>query len=124
MNAPSEPIHFYEESVSTGVSIPNIVVLFRSRVEKIQLRELQRKMAELLEQIQERMNRGDLGKAIWLIHNIPLEYSLIEGVTSEDMSNCNALYTELLREHDRLFENLFPSQFSKKTDQIIRNTPV
>lgn len=80
-------------------------------------------MAELLEQIQERMNSGDLGKAIWLIHNIPLEYSLIEEVTAEDMSNCNALYTELLREHDRLFESIFPLQFRKRKDQILNKNP-
>ncbi|MBP9812089.1 hypothetical protein KBC86_01795 [Candidatus Gracilibacteria bacterium] len=123
MNAPSEPIPFYEEGEKTGVTIPNIVVLFRSRVEKIQPRELQKRMAELLEQIQERMNSGDLGKAIGLIHNIPLEYSLIEEVTAEDMSNCNALYTELLREHDRLFESIFPLQFRKRKDQILNKNP-
>ena len=123
MNAMTDVTYFFEEWKKEGITVTNIVSLYSSCLEKIQSSLLRKWMHELLLRIQERMKKWDLGKVIGLIHNIPLEYSLYEGVSFEDKSICNKLYTELLAEHDRLFEAIFPDQFRKKIVQIVWETP-
>lgn len=96
----------------SAIIVPNIVLLYRSRIENLSHPELRTKFMQAIEEIQLRMNFGNMNKALSAIHNLPL---LLPPYSEDntDYSDCQGIYFWLLDEHDRLLQLLFPGQYKK-----------
>lgn len=127
MNAVAEHKISQDGSIVTwngdGVQAPNVYYLYVSRVDNIESVELRVLVRGLLEKIQDRMSRRDVSWALTQIHNIPLQYHMLSDIGWGDVRRCTELYTLLLAENDRLFEMMYPSEFRRRTDQIMKKTP-
>jgi hypothetical protein len=123
MNAPNEPFAFIEWKSTGEISTLDIVTLYSSRLEALDSIELKEALWKLLQIIQERMRVGDLDKVVSAIHTITFDYWFYSGVTQNDRRICSKLYTDLLAEYDRLFLIIFPEEFRRRADQVLKKPP-